>query len=148
MREGKYIAMRVSYHRQLVQAVVKERWIKTTGELLALRLMEPFPYTDLGRMIADHSMTDELNLADWNTHWMEITGAVYHLRRSKLPEKRLIYWCSLNFFSQNPEWGNQNEVLSKEYPEFAREFREYERARFYVLFFYYKWTSGQKYLNK
>ncbi|SEM46349.1 YxiJ-like protein [Terribacillus saccharophilus] len=148
MKEGKYFAMPISYHRQLVQAVVKERWIKTTGELLALRLMEPFPYTDLGRMIADHSMTDELDLADWNAYWMEIAGAVYHLRRSKLPEKRLIYCCNLNFFSQHPECGNQNEVLSKEYPEFAREFREYERARFYVLFFYYKWASGQKYLNK
>lgn len=31
MREGKYIAKRVSYHRQLVQAVVKEQWIKTTA---------------------------------------------------------------------------------------------------------------------
>jgi hypothetical protein len=32
MKEGKYIAMPTSYHRQLVQAVVKERWIKTMGD--------------------------------------------------------------------------------------------------------------------
>ncbi|PAF19918.1 hypothetical protein CHH69_12305 [Terribacillus saccharophilus] len=148
MKERKYIAMPTINHRQLLQAVVKERWIKTTGELLALRLMEPFPYTDLRRMIADHSGTKELDLADWNTYWMEIAGAVYHLIRSKLPEKGLIYWCSLNFFLRHPEWSNQNDILLKEYPEIHREFREYERTRFYVLFFYYQWTAGQKYLNK
>nr|WP_318539183.1 YxiJ family protein [Terribacillus saccharophilus] len=148
MKEGKYNAMPKSYHRQLIQVVVRERWTKTMSELLALRLMESFPYTDLRRMVAVHTMTDELDIADWNTHWMEIAGAVHHLGRNKLPEKELIYWYSLNFFLRHPEWGNQVDVLSKEYPEFVREFRKYERARFYVLFFYFQWTAGKKYLKE
>lgn len=148
MKDNKYIAMTTSYHRQLVRTVVRERWTKTVDELLALRLMKPFPNTELQRMIAHSTMMDELDLADWNTHWMEIAGAVYHLGRGNLPERGLICWCSLNFFLRHPEWGNQNDILLKEYPVFHREFMEYERARFYVLFFYYQWTAGRKYLNR
>ncbi|MFP7478044.1 YxiJ family protein [Terribacillus saccharophilus] len=147
MKEGKYIAMPVSYHHQLIQVVVRERWTKTVSELLALRLMEPFPYTGLRRIIENYTTADELDLADWNTHWMEIGGAVQHLIRSKLPEKNLINWCSLNFFSRHPEWSNQNDVIMEEYPVFHREYMGYERARFYVLFFHYQWTAGRKYLK-
>ncbi|WP_097041813.1 hypothetical protein [Terribacillus aidingensis] len=80
MQEGNYYAKTTVY--QLIQTVVLEEWTRTSGEILSLRLQEPFPYDDVKQFIADHPKADMLNGADWNTYWMDIAAAVNYIAKA------------------------------------------------------------------
>ncbi|QXE00645.1 YxiJ-like family protein [Terribacillus sp. DMT04] len=148
MKEGKYSVMPTAYYQQLKQAVVQENWTRTMKEMLSLPLRDSFPYEDLKHLIADHPRADMLDGADWNTYWMDIAAAVYHVCRGKLPSRTLIAWCSQNFFSRHPEWILQDNSYVKKYPVFYREYKTFELARFYVLFLCHQKTRGCMSLEK
>ncbi|WP_260399516.1 YxiJ-like family protein [Peribacillus simplex] len=102
-------------------------------EAIKQSLYNPFPYRDTDKIqndfISEFSKADSLT-ADLNTYWMNIAGSLSYVlkgRANRMPQEQKD-WLHLSFFEVFQQYSFFEESISI-YPEFYREYINYEKTR-------------------